>query len=1014
MPSPTYDEVVYLLDTDDDILLPDAKRIKYTSESNFLTPVPKSNGAIEYLSDDLDELENEIAANLGTLAPHLIGDDNGVAREEVVVVGSLDEEQTTAFDDSDDDLVEITPTETMRNSFKHTPLIIVPPQQERPTPTNNEDTETIRRQMAQRISGYEQNRLMLVQGMSQWTQDLATLRSFILRGTENLKQLMERYRQGDSDMDEVEQVQAQVNRLKSELLQKESLVESSRRRLTEIDTHLHNLKLQFARPFAFASSIMGMPQQESFQQQPPPRTVYEGQDSLSDNIDLQTLLNNIRPDEDLEKGLEATPAEMTVRLMKHQRKGLTWMVRMEEANNRGGILADDMGLGKTIQAISLIIRNKPGDDAPLKITLVITPVSLMRQWAEEFRQKIKADCPVSVTIYHGENRKNLLLFSKLKRYDVVLTLYNTLQNEFKKHFAEELAKAKEEKRQSTWLPGRADIRVDDNRRAYSLPFFGPGKRFFRIILDEAQWIKNKNTFALRAVALLEAEYRFCMLGTPMQNNIEELFPILRFLSIRPYCFEDKFRTDIALPLKKLSSRRYDDFDREQLMKRLRAVLAAVMLRRTKTLKIDGKPILELPEKHLRRVDVHMDAEENSYYRDVEQKIQRSARKLLGQSKNQGLDGILALLTRLRQACLHQYLIEIGEYKRSLTDQAQVRFLRQWMKNWAGLYERVRLMTPAAIAVVKDKLQDTEDAFGDDLLADVACQGCHNWFSPGMDVLVVQRKCGHIFCGECVEQYFMDSEITTYKCPECVNLGVSGKILEVAIQDCVDMRVFDLVWRQNLSLDEFESTCRVSWLGQKLLPIETIIDTVISNHDGAFYLLAKMARCMELIESIYENHPGEKIIVFSQFTSLFDLMKRKFAERGLTFLRYDGLMSVESKNDTVKKFYQDAEAKVLMLSLKAGNVGLTLTCASHIIMMDPFWNPYVEDQAMDRAHRIGQQCEVYVHRLYIEGTVEQRILELQDHKRELIGAAMSETGLQTVARASKREIGFLFGLNRLEE
>ena len=97
----------------------------------------------------------------------------------------------------------------------------------------------------------------------------------------------------------------------------------------------------------------------------------------------------------------------------------------------------------------------------------------------------------------------------------------------------------------------------------------------------------------------------------------------------------------------------------------------------------------------------------------------------------------------------------------------------------------------------------------------------------------------------------------------------------------------------------------------------------------------------------------------------------------------------------------------MVSLKAGNAGLNLIAASQVIILDPFWNPYVEEQAIDRAHRIGQQKPVRVHRILIPNTVEDRILALQDKKRELIEAALDEKASASIARLGVAELGFLF-------
>jgi SNF2 family DNA or RNA helicase len=119
------------------------------------------------------------------------------------------------------------------------------------------------------------------------------------------------------------------------------------------------------------------------------------------------------------------------------------------------------------------------------------------------------------------------------------------------------------------------------------------------------------------------------------------------------------------------------------------------------------------------------------------------------------------------------------------------------------------------------------------------------------------------------------------------------------------------------------------------------------------------------------------------------------------------MNITERNESVARFTDDPEVKIMLVSLKAGNAGLNLIAASHVILFDPFWNPYVEDQAIDRAHRIGQTKDVFVHRLLIENTVEDRIIHLQEQKRELISGALDEGGSMNVSRLDVRELAYLF-------
>lgn len=224
-------------------------------------------------------------------------------------------------------------------------------------------------------------------------------------------------------------------------------------------------------------------------------------------------------------------------------------------------------------------------------------------------------------------------------------------------------------------------------------------------------------------------------------------------------------------------------------------------------------------------------------------------------------------------------------------------------------------------------------------------------------------------------------------------------------------LFKKIYIDNLSSTGLREFC-LEHYERKTKSNQTLISEFVKRDNG-FEPSAKIQKCIEIIQEITQANSNEKIIVFSQFTTLFDLLKLVLHYQKIPFLRYDGTMNMESKNTVIKEFYK-SDTRVLLLSLRSGNAGLTLTCANHIIIMDPFWNPYVEDQAMGRAHRIGQEREVHVHRVLIEGTVESRIMELQEHKKELIGEALDESKMKSISQLDRRELGFLFGLNGLTE
>jgi superfamily II DNA or RNA helicase len=157
--------------------------------------------------------------------------------------------------------------------------------------------------------------------------------------------------------------------------------------------------------------------------------------------------------------------------------------------------------------------------------------------------------------------------------------------------------------------------------------------------------------------------------------------------------------------------------------------------------------------------------------------------------------------------------------------------------------------------------------------------------------------------------------------------------------------------------------------------------------GAPASSSKLERLAEALELAAAE--GHKALVFSQWTSLLDLIEPRLQTAGLDFVRLDG--STRDRGEVVNQFQGEGGPPVMLISLKAGGVGLNLTAADHVFLCDPWWNPAVEAQAADRAHRIGQDRPVFVYRLVAQNTVEERIVALQDRKRALFEAALGDAG-----------------------
>ena len=154
----------------------------------------------------------------------------------------------------------------------------------------------------------------------------------------------------------------------------------------------------------------------------------------------------------------------------------------------------------------------------------------------------------------------------------------------------------------------------------------------------------------------------------------------------------------------------------------------------------------------------------------------------------------------------------------------------------------------------------------------------------------------------------------------------------------------------------------------------------------------------LIETLENSKAlGHRSLVYSQWTSYLNLIEPHLKKSEISFLRLDG--STRNRSEIVNQFQDPNGPTVLLMSLKAGGVGLTLTAADHVFLMDPWWNPAAENQAADRAHRIGQTEAVLIHKLVAKNTVEDRVLLLQQKKLEMANAVLSGSG----GTASLREL-----------
>ncbi len=166
--------------------------------------------------------------------------------------------------------------------------------------------------------------------------------------------------------------------------------------------------------------------------------------------------------------------------------------------------------------------------------------------------------------------------------------------------------------------------------------------------------------------------------------------------------------------------------------------------------------------------------------------------------------------------------------------------------------------------------------------------------------------------------------------------------------------------------------------------------------------AKLDILLPSISEVVEE--GHKVLVFSQFTSLLAIVRERLDQENITYEYLDG--RTRNRAARVERFQTDPNCPIFLISLKAGGLGLNLTAAEYVYLLDPWWNPAVEAQAIDRSHRIGQTQHVFAYRLICRGTVEEKILELQRKKRDLADAILNADSRSVIENLSREDIEFL--------
>ncbi|KAJ8014194.1 hypothetical protein DPEC_G00037720 [Dallia pectoralis] len=518
----------------------------------------------------------------------------------------------------------------------------------------------------------------------------------------------------------------------------------------------------------------------------------------------------------------------------YQIEGVEWL-RMLWENGINGILADEMGLGKTIQCIAhvamMLERNVPGP------FLVVGPLSTLPNWISEFKRFTPE---VSVLLYHGPERaalrkRILKTQGPHNRFPVVITSF--------------------------------EIAMID--RAFLQRF-----QWKYLILDEGHRIKNLNCRLVRELKMLPTENKLLLTGTPLQNNLAELWSLLNFLL--PEVFDDlkSFESWFDIDTIRTDVKNVVANEREQnILHMLHQILTPFLLRRLKS-----DVTLEVPPKKEIVVYAPLTAKQECFYTAV---VNKTIAKVLGQEK---VEAPVMLNSSGRPKRRTRKPVDYVE-----TDGDTPYDLEKYLER----VQKEAEQNPAPVVDVQMPLDSQINLKLQNIL------------------MLLKRCCNHPYLIE----YPLDPATQQFK-----------------------------------------------------------IDEQLVQTSGKFLILDRMLPELK--------KRGHKVLIFSQMTSILDILMDFCYLRGYQYSRLDGSMAYADREENMRKFSSDPDVFLFLLSTRAGGLGINLTAADTVIIFDSDWNPQADLQAQDRCHRIGQTKPVVVYRLVTANTIDQKILERASAKRKL--------------------------------
>ncbi|KAG2007765.1 hypothetical protein GB937_008264 [Aspergillus fischeri] len=649
--------------------------------------------------------------------------------------------------------------------------------------------------------------------------------------------------------------------------------------------------------------------------------------------------------------------------VKRYREIISGIVLDEEPpQSLGGLLADMMGLGKTLSILSLVVsslhqahewatkipepdlvRSLPGI-RNCKTTLLVVPLSTVNNWVSQIKEHLKENA-ISYYVFHGSSRTNDV--DKLSSYDVVITTYSIVLSE---------------------LSQRGSKRGVSPLTKMNL---------FRIVLDEAHTIREQSAAQTQAIFKLNAQRRWSVTGTPIQNRLEDLLSVTKFLGLVPY--DDRARFGMHI----LSRFKTGD---ATVLASLRVLVDSFTLRRVKD-KID------IPPRHDKIITLEFSEKEKQLHEFFRKESNVMMRVIAGEDKTK-MKGrmyhhILKAMMILRQISAHgKELLDSDDRQRikgiSVQDAID---LEEGTGESAGVIDR------KAYEMFNLMQESSADA----------CAMCGKRLEePGSDTGVTDRKapmaivlpCFDVVCPDCFSGWkqAFDGQVeptNTTKCQVCdgwIPVSYSTITVEGLEEYLTEHEQAKQSRRQPKTLGEYEGP-----------------------HTKTKALLAHLAESAEESKRL-NAEPPIKSVVFSAWTSHLDLIEIALKDRGMTgFTRLDGTMSLAARNRALEDFHTNGNTTILLATIGAGGVGLNLTSASKVYIMEPQYNPAAVAQAIDRVHRLGQTREVTTVQFIMKGSIEEKIFELAKKKQQLADMSMNRGKLdkKDVQEQRMREYRSLF-------